>query len=385
MNLYKASNQWAQRPADERFSTLPELATAVRHYRDSAVVAPVATKDLRVEATDSDLSLVGRKGIPATLTHFAFGQLSGYASAPASYLRSLPPTLAAQNLNHGMAKHAPEDMQLLFHRNDAMVLRGMNSLGYTRIWNADVVDRLMRLPDGWRVPPARPAHDGQPGSRPATEADVLSNNRGGGGLSINVGDMIAPAGLYASDHDLFVFMVNEDRRISEPGNPDGLSRGFFVWNAEVPGVSFGISTFLYRHVCGNHIVWDASKVSEIRLRHVGTADARAFSRLRMDLRQYADASASETEAQIKRARTIEIAGTKDEVLDRVFGLKSVGLSRSTIEAGYALAERHSDVDGSPRSPWGLAQGLTRHAQTTPYADDRTRIDRAAGKVLSIAF
>ena len=54
------------------------------------------------------------------------------------------------------------------------------------------------------------------GIRIATEADVL---RGAGfGLSIRVGDKIAPAGLYASDHDMFVFMVNNDKRIGFKGS-----------------------------------------------------------------------------------------------------------------------------------------------------------------------
>jgi len=72
--------------------------------------------------------------------------------------------------------------------------------------------------------------------------------------SLKVGDKIAPAGLYGSDHDMFAFMVLENRRI-EDGTEGGLSRGAFFSNSEVGGGAFRIKSFYYRHVCGNHIVW----------------------------------------------------------------------------------------------------------------------------------
>ncbi len=44
-----------------------------------------------------------------------------------------------------------------------------------------------------------------------------------------------------------------------------------------------------------------------------------------------------------------------------------------------------DQDGDPKSKWGLVQGITRHSQTLPYADERTALDRAAGKLMAITF
>jgi hypothetical protein len=383
MNLYKASSQWSTRPSDERFSNLYDLHTAVSGYRDSAMVAPVVVSDLRVEAQSGELALIGRQNVPATLTNFAFGQIAQTVKAPAGYLRGLPPTLAAQNINHGLSRASDDEVQLLLHKNGGMVLRGMNSPGYTRIWNSDITKRLLELPGGWRVPPARPAFADQPGTRLATEADVLAAE--GFELSVKVGDPIAPAGLYASDHDMFAFLINESRVIAEPGNPSGLARGFFVWNQEVPGVSFGVMTFYYRNVCGNHIVWGAENVHEIRIRHVGQADERAFNELSVELVKYADRSASEDEARITRARAHSLGATKDEVLDAVLGLKIAGLTRTLLTEAYELTEENVDTDGSPRTAWGLAQGLTRISQKTPFADERVKLDRAAGKVIEIAF
>jgi hypothetical protein len=382
-NLYKASNQWSTRPADERFETVQDLYAATVGYRNAAAEATLDLKQLRVEAIDGEVSLVGRANNPARLTHWSFGQIASRVSAPAAYLRTLPATLAAQNLNHGLAKGGEGNAKALFHSNGSLVLRCLTSDQYTRIWNSDVAQRLQDLPEGWRVPPARPVNAGQPGTRIATEADVIAS--GHRGLGIKVGDTIAPAGLYASDHDLFGFFINEDRRIAEPGNPEGLSRGFFVWNSEVGASAFGVTTFLYRSVCGNHIVWDASNVSEIRIIHKGQANARAFEGLRAELTRYADDSASDIEARIKVARSYSLGQTKDDVLDAVFGKKINGLTRGVIEQAYDLAEEHTDTDGSPRTVWGLVQGLTRASQVTPYADERVRIDKAANKVLQIAF
>ena len=382
MNLYKASSQWSSRPADERFESVEALHNAVSGYRADARTAKVDLAKLRVEAQAGEVTVIGKMNEPATLTHFAFGQFAREVGAPTDYLRGLPATLAAQNINHGLSKLSDRPSELLIHQNGSKVLRGFNSLRYTRIWNSDVTSRVLQL-DGWKLPPARPVLPGQPGSRPATAADVLASTKIGG-LSIEVGDTIAPAGAYGSDHDVFVFMVNENRMISEPGNPGGLARGFFVWNQEVPGVSFGVMTFLYRTVCGNHIVWGAENVHEVRIRHTGNADVSAFRELSVELLKYADESASEDEARIVSARSFNLGATKDDVLDLVFG-KKLGLSRTVLDTAYQLADANSDTDGSPRSAWGLAQGLTRYSQTVPYADERTKLDRAAGRIIEIAF
>lgn len=383
MELFKASAQWSIRPEDQRFGSLEELHGAVSSYRGSAVEATVPFNSLRTEAQGGEVMLVGRKNIPARLTNWSFKQICGAVGVPASYAQTLPATLAAQNLNHGLSKTEDRaDRQVLFHQNGSLLARALTSDKYTRIWNSDITARLLTLPgQGWQVPPARPAFEGQKGTRIATEADVLRGT--GFGLSVKVGDEIAPAGLYASDHDLFAFMVNNDRRISEPGNPDGLARGFFVSNSEVGAASFSITRFLYRHVCGNHIVWGASQVKEFRIRHIGTADDRAFAEIKGQLLEYAEDSAADDEARIRTAVGFTLGATKDEVLDRLFGIKGLGITRADLDDAYDLTVEHEEI--SPRTAWGMAQGLTRLSQQTPYVDARVAADRAAGKVLAIAF
>ena len=80
--------------------------------------------------------------------------------------------------------------------------------------------------------------------------------------------------------------------------------------------------------------------------------------------------------------TVEL-NTGLKVVDAIFE-KHI-LSRSAATEAYQLAEENSDVDGDPRTAWGLAQGVTRLSQAQPNASARVALDRAAGKVLEVAF
>lgn len=354
MELFHAHQQWASRPADETFSSLQGLRDACYQYAQSAKEAEgVNPATLRTEAVDGEVQLIGKGNTPAKLTHWSFGQLAGRVSAPASYLRGLPATLACQNLNHGLAKRAQDDrpVNLLVHMNGGLLVRAITSDRYERIWNWEVADRLLALQaHGWT--PATP--------------------------DVRIQDDRLP--LYASDHDMFAFLMRADRVIAEPGNPDGLKRGIIACNSEVGASKLRVLRFLYREMCGNHIIWGAEKVVEIALRHVGDIRGR-MSAWHGAIRQFAEQSASADEAAIKHAMAFRIGATKDEVLDAVFGKRIAGLTRTVIEAGYQATM--PDLDGDPRTPWGLVQGLTRHSQTVPYADERTAIDVAAGKLIDV--
>lgn len=359
MEIFKANRQWSNRPDDERFTSIQQLHDVTHHYFESAKEKnDVRVDSLRVEVVDNgDLGLVGKGAIPAKLTNWAFGQLASRVGAPASYLRTLPATLAAQNLNHGLAQRVKDAgdavVNLLFHLNGGFILRALTSNKYERIWNHEVAERLLDLESqGWQ--PARPDFGGLDDNDPRTFS------------------------LYASDHDLFAFLRFPNRTINEPGNPDGLQRGLLIENSEVGAGALILTDFLYRVMCGNHIIWGASDVVQKRVIHVGNARDR-FSLWKADIERYLDESTSDIEAKIARAKSKLIAATKDEVLDALFGKRSIGLSRKQLEAGYDATQ--PDVDGDPRSPWGIAQGLTRFSQTQPFGDKRTDIDRAAGRLL----
>lgn len=384
MELLKAHRQWSTRPADQRFWSLADLHEACAGYKAhaTATICPFPALEVLSDAGEGDLLLTSPTFAAAPMTHWAFGQLCSRVGAPASYLRDLPSDLAAACLTHHLQVHeATRQASVLLHQNGSYAVRSVMSDFYSRVWNADITERLLDLGETWQVPPARPVSPDQPGARPATEADVLRLQRPG--LSVQVGDPIAPAGLYASDHDIFVFLVDETRRIND-GTDGGLARGFFLWNSEVGSASFGIMTFMYRFVCGNHIVWGAQQVNEIRVIHVGDANDKAFGKIEVQIREYAESSASDEEAKIKVAKRYQLGKTKEDVLAKIMGLRIGGLTTKRIGNAYDLVDSHDGRDGSPRTAWGMAQGLTELSQEIPYMDERIAVEKSAGRLLALA-
>lgn len=394
MELFHASNQWSTRPDDERFSSLEEMRDACWDYAQNAAEATAPFNTLRVEADGSEIKLIGKQNAPARFTHFSFEQFcrrinlrnpQGETVANvAQTMRALPPTLAASVLNYGLAARKQEntyDANLLFHQNGGLMVRSLMTEAYQRIWNWELCERLIQLrEDGWRVPPARPARADQKGIRKATEADLLDARDFG--LSIKLGDLIAPAGLYASDHDMFAFMVNERFRIND-GTEGGLSRGVFYENSEVGDRAIRRTTFRYRHVCGNHIVWGAQDVKVLKIAHTGNVKNK-LAEVEADLIEYLNGAASIEEAQIASAKSKTLGATKDEVIDALFNLRAPFLTKKVLTRAYDACEEHEDKL-NPRSVYGMVQGITRISQETPYADERANLDRAAFKVLKIAF
>jgi len=355
--LLAAHKQWATRPPDERFQSLEDMHRQVLAYNAQSVErADIPWSDLKVSSLDDDVVLIGSGGVPARLTNWSFGQLANLAGAPAAYLRELPAWLAETNLNHGMAGRTGSDVtNLLLHTSDDadLTVRSINSSRYSRIWNHEITERLIDMQDlGWE--PAIP--------------DIVS-------------DDMSPS-LYASDHDMFVFLRSRDLTVEEKGNNNAVYRGVIVENSEVGASALKLTRFLYRKLCCNRIIWDASRIVDLSIRHVGNVSQRV-SEFTMTLRQWAEESATDENAVIARAQQTVIAATKEEVLDAVFGKRSVGLSRKTIESGYDAAV--ADQDGDPRTVWGLVNGLTRWSQTIPFADKRTDLERSAGKILAMKF
>ena len=364
MELFKASQQWSTRPADETFPNVQTAFEAAKHYAASAAEkANVPLQSVRTEVVDSEVCLTGRGGIPARVSNWAFGQLARMADAPAGYLRTLPATLAAQNLNYGLKSatdaNPDQSVNIMAHSNGSILVRALTSNRYARIWNYEVLGRMLPLEaDGWTCPtPFR--------TSTATAANPDPT-------------------VYVSDHDMFAFLVREDYRIAEPGNPEGLARGFFVENSEVGASSLKVTTFLYRFMCANHIVWGAKDVSELAVRHIGKARGN-LSTMFIGMTDYLNESASDLEAKIKTAKSRIIDTDPEKVLDAIFAKLRGQVSRDAITEAQTLAVQHSLTDGDPRSYWGLAQGMTRYSQTLKFADARVAVDKAAANVIDLAF
>lgn len=362
--LMKASNQWATRPNDQRFTSLTALHEAVKTSRARSAQKVLSSRGLQAVAVPGDhdgLMVVGPNGVPVNTTHWSFGQLANRAGAPAGYLRTLPGALAADNINYGL--HHVRDVEELGilltydEERQSAELRAVTGPNYGRIWNQTITQALVdRFGDGltgdFRVP-------GEFGER----VEVTKEN----------------TTLYASDRDMFVFLADEEHKIEVPnrrgGQPGLMSRGFFIWNSEVGSASLGITTFLFDYVCKNRIVWGASDVQEITLRHTAGAPDRWVEQAMPAIQAYANGSTDGVVKQIAAAKSTRVDNIDEFLKKRQFTNSQV----SAIKAAHM-----SDEQRPMENLWDLSTGITAFARGIGFQDDRVKLEREAGKILSLA-
>ena len=378
LNLTQASDQWCTRPEDERFWTLEEMHRETLAHAHAAIEVPRTAQDCRlIYDPQQGIRMDAGDGHPPTLGHYAFTQLCRQYGAPSSYMRSLPGQLAVECLEENRTRaHDDRDRLLLIDQRDNR-LRATTSQRYARVWNHEIVERLRYLQaDGWVVPPARP-NSQTTQTRIATEDDVL--DFGESPLSVKVGDEIAPAGLYASDHDMFAFLIHPEIVVDNGLSPHGMRRGMMISQSEVGAASIWKLDFLFDTVCGNHIVWGATDVRETSIRHMGSAGENWVAMIR-NITKDAQAGAKTQEEEVRRAQEILLGEGKEEIMELLFKKRWVG--KRAAGRAFDLAEQHSEAHGDPRSLWGMVSGLTRLSQEEGFTDSRTAIDRAAGKMLA---
>ena len=377
--LTRASKEWYRRPNDERFLSLEDLhaATLARAEASEAVnfdrcEARVFVPDewkgeplgapLRVETP----SAFGPRGevTKLDLTPWTLGQLSSMAKVPAKMVKDFVANvpsgseLAAANLNAGLKFLAPAESGTQFYvRTDAGEGQLMAITGnrYGRIYDHRVVEAIQRVnADGrWKVP----------------------------GASYKATNPLRATTLYASDHDVFIFLVDESRSIEvkTPHGTRNLFRGFFAWNSEVGAASFGLTTFLYDFVCDNRMVWGATEVQELRIRHTSGAPDRFEHEGRKALAEYSEASAAKTEARLRQAARFRVGKDKDEVLE--FLRKTGGY---TPKQGERILERAREEEGGDRTLWQVVNGATALARSIPQTDRRLAAERKAARMLRVA-
>jgi uncharacterized protein DUF932 len=355
MNSTRVNQEWASRPMDERFLTLDDLSRAVAARRQRSEVLDVALDTMQVRPTDAGgLVLTDRDGRGGKLNHWSFGQLCSRAKAPAGYLRTLPAQLAAIPLQWSLETHEggsdeTNDGKLLIRGGDDV--DAITSPTYGRIWDLDVVRAVQRSidPAVWKVPAA----------------------------SYAAKDPKRATTLYASDRDIFLFLVSENQ--IDAGGGDVLNRGFYVWNSEVGSATFGIATFTYDYVCDNRTIWGQANFSEIKIRHTSGGPHRFAVQAAPQLAAYANAATGQTIATIKAAKARDVGKDKKSVID---WMKARGFTTAVAGKAYTAAER--DPRGyNPRSLWGVVQGLTDVAHDVGHTDDRVSLEAAAGRLLDV--
>jgi hypothetical protein len=364
--LTRASAEWFRRPPDERFVSLADLHRATFERSRISRSDVVANTSLVAEGeshASSRLSLHHRDFGSLSLTDWSLGQLAAIARTPARWLREIATisggaALAASAINLGL-RHltAQEDVQVLTLRSNEEEPRQLRALvgpDYGRIYDHQVVEMVREVNgDGrWHIPAA----------------------------SYQAKDPLRATTLYASDRDVFIFLVDERNPITVQagGEVRSLFRGFMVWNSEVGHHRLGILTFLYDYVCDNRMVHGAREVKELAIRHTKGAPERFARDTRPLLRAYAEASVSEVEAELDRATRTMVGKTDHEVLD---WLRRRDFTRKESEGIINLAKVE---EGDARTVWQLVNGGTALARSIPHADLRVSFERRVSGLLRAA-
>jgi len=369
------SSQWWTRPDDQRFLSLDDLYGHVAGVAEASSTTVFEANRARVVADKNDpealaLELPGLD-VQVDPTHWSFGQMAGLVGAPAGYLRKLPAPIAAINLQYGLATYRPEIQKAYtIERPDGRhELRAATGADYGRIFDREVVDAVRGIAAGgaWKVP-------------------GTIDWSGGFGLSKITYDPNTPVTkqtttLFASDRDVFIFLVDDLNPIEigtlPDGSPDLVFRGFYTWNSEVGSKTCGIATMYLRGVCQNRMLWGVEGFQEISIRHSKFAPDRFLQEAEPALASYANASTGKLIEGIKAARDTIVAKDEDDRIEFLTG--RAGLNKKQAKA--AIDRVFEEEGHAPTSIWDMVQGITAMARSIPQQDDRVALERVAGKLL----
>ena len=346
----RVSSEWFSRPDDERFLSLGDLARSVRARSERSRTRVVETALIHVEASRNDpecLSLI----------------------LPAAYLRQLPAALAGINLQYGLTSNRIEQIKTLETDSGRVELRAVTGPDYGRIYDHELIEAVQRIAGNgtgdtrWKVPGVLDWSTGIYNPRVDISKDTMT--------------------LYASDRDVFVFLVDDLNPIEAGRLPDGSSdlffRGFYAWNSEVGAKTLGMASFYLRAVCQNRNLWGVEDFEEISIRHSKYAASRFAHEAAPALLNFANSSPMPFINGIKAARERIVAKTDE---DRNDFLRRRGFSKG--ETAKIIDAVLVEEGRPPESIFDFVQGITAVARDKPHQDARLDMEGKAKKLLDRA-
>src|SRR5579871_5770747 len=369
----RVSSEWFSRPADERYLSLNDLGRSVRDRADRSRTRVVESALIHVEANRADperlaLMLPGADTLVAP-THWSFGQLASQVGAPAAYLRQLPAALAGINLQYGLTSNRAEQIKTLETDDGRVELRAVTSPDYGRIFDHELVEAVQRIAGNgtgdtrWKVPGLLDWSSSTYNPFVDVTAETTT--------------------LYASDRDVFLFLVDDTHPIEAGrlpnGDPDLYFLGFYCWNSEVGAKTLGIASFYLRAVSQNRNLWGVEDFEEIVIRHTKYAASRFAHEAAPALLNFANSSPMPFVNGIKAARE-RIVARSDE--DRTEFLRRRGFSKA--ETAKVIDTVLAEEGRPPESIFDFVQGITAVARDKPHQDARLDMEAKAKKLLDRA-
>ena len=375
------SSQWFSRPDDQKFLSLDNMLAFKKNDAQRMTSRTVDTHkiqiigefdeanpsrgDLRIEYADDNNR--DHTNVP---TNWSFGQLSQLSGAPAGYLKDLPAPLAADCIQWGLRYNRGRELVKVFgSQNDGGDLRAATGPDYGRIYDWEILEPIKQLVDAsggrWKVP-----------------GMMTGSNNGLAVYDPDIPVSMDTTTLFASDRDVFVFLVDDRNPIEvgklPNGEPDLMFRGFYAWNSETGSKTAGIAAMYLRGVCMNRNLWGVENFQEIKIRHTKFAPDRFAMEARPALESFAHGSTATFVEGVQAAKAAKIAHDDESRLE--FLSKRAGLSGRMAKAANA---RHLKEEGRPvETVWDAAQAITAIARDIPHQDARIEVEKKAGILLN---
>jgi hypothetical protein len=372
----RVSSEWFHRPDDQRFTSLPELLAFCKQSADESRSTLLDVRGIAVNASREDADRLHLSFADATRNgeiqtdiapnHWSFGQLCSLITVPAAYLRKLPASIAGINLQYGLRNFREEMVKVYIRQNGRTELRAATGPAYGRVHDHELVEGVMKIAGAgagetrWKIPGVLNWSDMtyDPFS-PVTKESTT---------------------LFASDRDVFMFLVDDTHPIEigklPNGEPDVVFRGFYAWNSEVGSKSIGIAAFYLRGVCMNRNLWGVEGFREFTFKHTSGAPTRFANEILPALESFSNANTKKLVAGVTAAKGAIVAKDDDE---RQEFLGRQGFSRTMTKS--IIDTVVAEEGHTPESVWDFVQGITAVARSEGRQDERLELERRAGRLL----
>lgn len=337
--LTAAHEELFRRTPDECFDSFATLSAHCRKQR--AESHDLWEPPEKVLLTHDMTVCVNGDGLELKLNDWSFSQLCRTAGVSKETINRLSAKTASKALEETLPK-SKKPLQLL-QTGDSV--RSIHGVAYTRLWNAELLDVVNEFASDFSPP-----------------------QRAGDGVH---------TGLYCGEQDLFAFLIDPSGWTEING--EAFAPGFFVWNSEVGRRSLGVQTFWFQKVCANHLVWDATEVTEFSRKHTaGVRDGLDQIRRMIEaLVKYRDERRDGFARIMQIAMKEQLGHDAEEVTKKLTAEK---IPRHLIKEALEIARRKGAF-----TIFALVDALTQLTQDVRYAGDRVELDARIGRLMSLAL
>lgn len=372
----RVSSEWYSRPDDQRFTSLDALYQHTKQAADESRATLLDVRGIRVDASRDnperlnlsfpDETRGGLMQADIAPTHWSFSQLASLLGVPAGYLRKLPAPIAGINLQYALANFREELVKAYIRQNGRTELRAATGPTYGRILDHALVSAFQKVAGNgtgdtrWKIPGVLDWSTMR--YNPFAEVTKESTT------------------LFASDRDVFLFLVDDTHPITigklPNGDDDVVFRGVYAWNSEVGSKTIGVAAFYMRGVCQNRNLWGVEGFREFTFKHSSGAPARFAAEILPALESFSNQGTQRLLAGVRAAKGAIVANTDEQ---RTEFLAKQGFTKPETRSIIETVLREEQK--APESVWDFVQGITAVARKEGHQDERLDFEKRAGKLL----